>query len=202
MADDVGTTQTEGAPEAEAAPEAKAAEPAEAPKPLPGGDLKSLLEGEIPGAVLEHTAYENQEDEVTFVLRADVLPRAATYLRDHPAARFALLTDLTAAHYPGEDAPLQVLYHLYSFDHNRRLRLKVRVREDQKVPTVTGIWSSANWMEREVFDLFGIAFEGHPDLRRILLPDDWGSHPLRKDYPLEGRGERVYTKPRRKEIGE
>jgi NADH-quinone oxidoreductase subunit C len=78
----------------------------------------------------------------------------------------------------------------------------VKAAEGEEVPTVTGVWSGANWMEREVYDLFGVRFKGHPDLRRILLPEDWGSHPLRKDYPLEGRGERVYTKPRRKEYGE
>ncbi|MDA1000954.1 MAG: NADH-quinone oxidoreductase subunit C, partial [bacterium] len=137
-----------------------------------------------------------------FTLRLDALMDVAGYLRSHPAARFSLLTDLTAAHYPDEEEPLQVVYHLYSLDHNRRLRLKVKVRQGAEVPTVSEIWGSADWMEREVFDLFGIRFSGHPDLRRIMLPEDWGSHPFLKDYPLEGRRERVYTKPVRKEIGE
>ena len=193
MADDAQTTENgDGAPGAEAPQAAKAP---------PGQDLRELADREFPGAILEQSAFKDLEDEVTFVLGLDSLTKVATFLRDHPASRFALLTDLTATHYPEDERPLQVLYHLYSFDHNRRLRLKVKVREGEVVPSVTGIWSSANWMEREVWDLFGIRFQDHPDLRRILLPADWGSHPLRKDYPLEGRGERVYQKPRRKEIG-
>ena len=181
------------------APDSGAAEAAKSP---PGEDLKELLEAALPGAVLERSAYRDEEDEATFALEADVLVRAAERLRDHPDARFALLTDMTAAHYPEAERPFEALYHLYSFEHNRRLRLRVRLREGQAVPTVSGVWSSADWMEREVYDLFGIGFEGHPDLRRILLPDDWGGHPMRKDYPLEGRGERIYEKPARKEIGE
>ncbi len=168
----------------------------------PGEGLRELIESEFPGAVLERSAYRDEEDEATFVIGVGLLTRVAAHLRDHPDARFALLTDLTAAHYPEAEYPLEMLYHLYTFEHNRRLRLKVRIKEGQAVPTVSGIWKSADWMEREVYDLFGIAFQGHPDLRRILLPDDWGSHPMRKDYPLEGRGERIYTKPTRKEIGD
>ncbi|MEK6710545.1 MAG: NADH-quinone oxidoreductase subunit C [Nitrospinota bacterium] len=168
----------------------------------PGRDLRELVDRELPGAVQEQTAYKDLADEVTFVLRPDALVPAATLLRDHPSSRFRLLSDLTAAHFPDDERPFHVIYHLYSFDHNRRLRLKVKVREGEEVPTVTPVWGGANWMEREAFDMFGVRFKDHPDLRRILLPADWGSHPFRKDYPLEGRGERVYTKPRRKEYGE
>ncbi|MEE9241274.1 MAG: NADH-quinone oxidoreductase subunit C, partial [bacterium] len=103
---------------------------------------------------------------------------------------------------PENEDPFQVVFQLISVDHARLLRLKVKIKDGQEVPSVVGVWSSANWLEREVYDLFGISFSGHPDLRRILLPENWGSHPLRKDYPLEGRGERVYSKPTRKEIGE
>ena len=139
---------------------------------------------------------------MTVVRKDDALGRVASDLRDHQGASFKILTDLTAAHYPGEETPFQVVYQLVSVDHCRLLRLKVKVREDQEVPTVSEVWSSANWMEREVYDLFGVRFKDHPDLRRIFLPDDWGSYPFRKDYPLEGRGERVYSKPTRKEIGD
>lgn len=196
MPDEVveNSEETNGAPDSE-----ESAEEAKAP---PGEDLKEVVESVFPGAVLEQSAYENDEDETTFVLGVDSIVAVATHLRDHGDALFKLLTDLTAAHYPEAENPFEMLYHLYSIEHNRRLRLKVRIKEGQSVPTVSGVWTSADWMEREVYDLFGIEFEDHPDLRRILLPDNWGSHPMRKDYPLEGRGERIYTKPTRKEIGD
>ena len=195
MADEAGTTESNGESAAET-------EAPEAPKTPPGMDLRNLVDAEFPGAILEQSAYADREDEVTFVLKVDYLVRVCEYLRDHPAANFKILTDLTAAHYPENEEPFQVVFQLISVDHARLLRLKVKIKDDQDVPSVVGIWSSANWMEREVYDLFGISFSGHPDLRRILLPENWGSHPLRKDYPLEGRGERVYSKPTRKEIGE
>ncbi len=196
MPDEVveNSEETNGAPDS--------GETAEEVKTPPGEDLKEVVESAFPGAVLEQSAYEDHEDETTFVLGVDSLVAVATHLRDHGDSLFKLLTDLTAAHYPEAENPFEMLYHLYSIEHNRRLRLKVRIKEGQAVPTVSGIWTSADWMEREVYDLFGIEFEDHPDLRRILLPDNWGSHPMRKDYPLEGRGERVYTKPTRKEIGD
>lgn len=196
MPDEVveNSEETNGAPDS--------GETAEEVKTPPGEDLKEVVESAFPGSVLEQSAYEDHEDETTFVLGVDSLVAVAAHLRDHGDSLFKLLTDLTAAHYPEAENPFEMLYHLYSIEHNRRLRLKVRIKEGQAVPTVSGIWTSADWMEREVYDLFGIEFEDHPDLRRILLPDNWGSHPMRKDYPLEGRGERIYTKPTRKEIGD
>ncbi len=196
MPDEVveNSEETSGAPDS--------GETAEEVKTPPGEDLKEVVESAFPGAVLEQSAYEDDEDETTFVLGVDSLVAVATHLRDHGDSLFKLLTDLTAAHYPEAENPFEMLYQLYSIEHNRRLRLKVRIKEGQAVPTVSGVWTSADWMEREVYDLFGIEFEDHPDLRRILLPDNWGSHPMRKDYPLEGRGERIYTKPTRKEIGD
>ena len=198
MPDEVveNSEETNGAPESEESAEA------EEVKTPPGEDLKEVVESAFPGAVLEQSAYQDDEDEATFVVGFDAIVAVATHLRDHSDSHFELLTDLTATHYPEAENPFEVLYHLYSIEHNRRLRLKVRIKEGQAVPTVSGVWSSADWMEREVYDLFGIEFEDHPDLRRILLPDNWGSHPMRKDYPLEGRGERIYTKPTRKEIGD
>ncbi len=99
---------------------------------------------------------------------------------------FDYLSDLTCVHYPErEDAPFEIVYNLYSISANARVRLKVAANETDGVESVTGVWPTANWMEREVFDLFGVAFKNHPDLRRILLPPDWEGHPLRKDYPLE-----------------
>lgn len=188
----------------EAATEQNAQEPdaLEVPKMPPGQALRDLIDSEYPGAIIEVTAYEDREDQATFVLQEDALVKVAVFLRDHPDSSFEILTDLTAAHYPDDEKPFQVIYQLVSVDHGRFLRLKVKVREGQDVPTVSAVWSSANWMEREIYDLYGVCFKDHPDPRRIFLPEDWGSHPLRKDYPLEGRGERVYTKPKRKEVGD
>jgi NADH-quinone oxidoreductase subunit C len=110
------------------------------------------------------------------------------FLHDDDEALFDMCTDLTAIHWPeraGQEFDIVVL--LYSVAKNRRLRVKAAIAEGETCPTLTSIWEGANWMEREVFDMFGIRFEGHPDLRRILLPHDWPGYPLRKDYPVEYR---------------
>jgi NADH-quinone oxidoreductase subunit C len=89
-------------------------------------------------------------------------------------------------HFPErEDAPFEIIYQLYSLEANERVRLKVALKDGESIESVCSVWPTANWMEREVFDLFGVAFKNHPDLRRILLPEDWEGHPLRKEYPLE-----------------
>jgi NADH-quinone oxidoreductase subunit C len=128
--------------------------------------------------------------EATVELDPAQLVEVATWLRDDPAARFRLLADLSGTDYLKlDDRPerLCVDYHLYSFDHNTRLRLKVRVGVDHPhVPSVTGVWGTANWHEREVYDFFGVRFDGHPNLVRILMPEDWKGYPQRKDYPLGG----------------
>jgi NADH-quinone oxidoreductase subunit C len=107
-------------------------------------------------------------------------------LRDAPPLRFAVCLDLTAAdHYPREPR-FDLVYHLLSPERLLRLRLRVQVGgEAPAVPTVSGVWASTNWQEREVLDLFGITFTGHPDPRRLIMPDDWEGHPLRKDYPVQ-----------------
>ena len=129
----------------------------------------------------------------TAVVTREALPRVLAYCRDEPALAFAMLTDLTAvdySKYPGrEDGPrFEVVYHLYSIGHNHRVRLKVRVDEDDAtVPTAVDLWPIANWFEREVWDMFGVRFSGHPDLRRLLLYEEFVGHPLRKDYPINRR---------------
>jgi NADH-quinone oxidoreductase subunit C len=106
-------------------------------------------------------------------------------LKDDPDTPFNYLSDLTCVHYPDhKEAPFEVVYNLYSIPKNERVRLKVWANGDG-VESVTSVWPSADWPEREVYDLFGVVFRNHPDLRRILLPPDWEGHPLRKDYPLE-----------------
>lgn len=109
------------------------------------------------------------------------------------ALRYNLLTDVTAVDYLGRDPRFVVVYNMYSIPNKDRLLVKAAVDEnDCVIDTVSGLWSSANWLEREVWDLFGITFANHPDLRRILMTDDWVGHPLRKDYPLQGPGREPY----------
>lgn len=108
------------------------------------------------------------------------------YLKRDSETSFNFLSDVTCVHFPDRsDAPFEMVYHLYSISANERVRLKVATDEETGVASVASVWPTANWMEREVFDLFGVPFGNHPDLRRILLPPDWEGHPLRKEYPLE-----------------
>jgi NADH-quinone oxidoreductase subunit C len=118
--------------------------------------------------------------------RAHLIP-VMTFLRDDPACDFDHLSTCFGTDYPDRPEPLEMTYCLYSWPTRQLLAVKVRTTADTPVPTVSGLWASANWNEREAYDLLGIRFEGHPDLTRILLPDDWEGHPLRRDYPLEGR---------------
>ena len=109
-------------------------------------------------------------------------------LRDDPELEFEMLTDLTAVDYLGEVPRFEVVYHLYSVAKNHRVRIKARVAEDApEIESAVSLWPSADWMEREVWDLYGIRFRNHPDLRRILLYEQFDGHPLRKDYPKEKR---------------
>ena len=125
--------------------------------------------------------------ETTVVIPSELLRHAAEYLSTEPSLRFSFLSDITTLDRFPIEPRFEVNYHLVSLDRRERLRLKVRVPgSNPAVPSVTTIWLTANWHERENFDLFGIRFEGHPDLRRILMPDEWEGYPLRKDYPVEG----------------
>lgn len=125
--------------------------------------------------------------ETTVVVPREHLQRAAEYLAGEPSLRFSFLSDITTVDRFPMEPRFEVNYHLLSLDRRERLRLKVRLAgSDAVVHSVTPIWPTANWHERENFDLLGIRFEGHPDLRRILMPDEWEGHPLRKDYPVEG----------------
>ena len=125
--------------------------------------------------------------EITLVLHRKHLLSVVEYLAAEPGLRFAFLSDITTVDRFPMEPRFEVNYHLLSFDLAKRLRLKVRLAgNDPVIASVIPVWPTANWHERENFDLFGIRFEGHPDLSRILLPDDWEGHPLRKDYPTEG----------------
>jgi NADH-quinone oxidoreductase subunit C len=131
----------------------------------------------------------------TMLVAAERLLEAARVLRSAPDALFDFCSDITATDWPSRPARFDVIVSLYSTRHRHRVRLKAHVAEGQAVPSLTPVWPAANWLEREVFDMFGIEFSGHPDLRRILMPDEWQGHPQRKDYPLEGPGELLLENP-------
>ena len=156
---------------------------------LPGASIVELPSGDMPTLGVD---------------RDHLVPLCRT-LRDHPALQFALLVEVTAADYLPATPRFEVVYHLACVGEAyasgpaappRRLRLKVRVSADEpRLPSIVSIYPAANWLEREVFDLFGLAFEGHPDLRRILMPDDWEGHPLRKDAPVQIRKDTASWSP-------
>jgi NADH-quinone oxidoreductase subunit C len=131
-------------------------------------------------------------DETTIHVRREALREVCRFLRDHPRISLNFLTDVTAVDMLRlrESPRFDVVALLYSLPNRVRLRLKAGCDDGEPVPSLVPLWNGANWLEREVFDMFGIVFEGHPNLRRMLLPDDWDEgHPLRKDYPLRGWGE-------------
>ena len=126
-------------------------------------------------------------DELTIHVERSLLREACVLLRDDPNCPFNFLSDVTCVDWYPSDPRFEVVYHLLSISKKERVRLKVRVDgESPVVESVTSVWPAANYFEREVFDLFGVRFTGHPYLRRLLMPEDWEGHPLRKDYPVEG----------------
>ncbi len=167
------------------APKAPIKKKEEGPKPVDASENKLVkkLKAKFPGAVIEPLEFLGQ---LAVRIEPSSIVSVCSFLRDDQDARFNYLSDLTCVHYPMRAAAqLEIIYNLFSISYNERVRLKVSLAEGQSVDSVTGVWLAANWMEREVFDLFGVSFNNHPDLRRILLPPDWEGHPLRKDYPLE-----------------
>ena len=128
----------------------------------------------------------------TIYVSRDELHAVALVLRERPELRCALLAELTAVDFWPREPRFEVVYILISLEHRTRFRVKVRLDgADAHLATVSGIWPSANWLEREVWDMFGIVFDGHPDPRRLLMPEDWEGYPLRKDYPVQ-----ITMKPR------
>ena len=127
--------------------------------------------------------------EVTLKLEKTDLSLVCRFLRDDPECGYDLLSDLSGADYPERDKRFQIAYHLTSTRRHERLRLIVSVADGETLPSVIEVWPGVDWFEREVFDLFGVEFDGHPNLVRILMPDDWVGYPLRKDYPLPGYSE-------------
>jgi NADH-quinone oxidoreductase subunit C len=138
----------------------------------------------VPGATYDAA---DSIDVPTIYVAADRLVPTCRALHDTPSLGFDFLADVVGVDYLPRDPRYEVVYQLVSIPNKLRLRLKVRVRDGGSVPSVQRIWPSAGWHEREVWDMFGIFIEDHPDLRRILMPEDWEGHPLRKDYPVQIR---------------
>jgi len=165
-------------------PKAPVKKKEEGPKPVDAAThpLVKQLREKFAGAVIEASEFLGQ---LSIRIAPTHIVEVCDALRRDGDRPFNYLSDLTCVHYPDrKEAPFEVVYNLYSIPANERVRLKVAV-DGEGVDSVTAVWPSADWPEREVYDLFGVKFHNHPDLRRILLPPDWEGHPLRKDYPLE-----------------
>jgi NADH-quinone oxidoreductase subunit C len=146
--------------------------------------LRRLLEA-LPDAVLETHA---RLGDATARVRAERIGEVMRFLHGTSGLEFDMLSDLTCVDYLGQEPRFELVYHLYSLPRNHRVRIKARVSESApEIDTISPVWIAANWMEREVWDLYGVRFRGHPDLRRILLYEEFEGHPLRKDYPKEKR---------------
>ena len=167
---------------AAAAPAAKpAAAPAKPAAPVPtpwDSTLVATLKGKY-GSGIEPLTYLGQN---YMVVDRSLIPELLQVLRNQE--QFDYCVDITAVHYPKREKQFEVLWVLYSFARNERIRVKTQIGEGETIPSSVPIWAGANWLEREVFDMFGIKFDGHPDMKRILLPDGWKGHPLRKDYGI------------------
>jgi NADH-quinone oxidoreductase subunit C len=163
-----------------AKPPAPAAKPPVKPEPWSSPLLDELLK-RFPGAISEPLIFRNQP---SIMVAKESLLAVGEFLKSEDGGGYTLLTDQTAVDYPKREKRFDVVYHLYSFHRNDRLRLKVLAGDGDKIPSVTSLWPTADWLEREVFDMFGVQYEGHPNLKRILLPDEWVGHPLRKDYDI------------------
>lgn len=158
--------------------------------------LLERLKEQFGDAVLE-THSDHGDD--TAVVTSSKIEAVARFLRDDPSTSMEMLSDLTGVDYLGVREPrFEVAYHFYSLSKNHRVRIRAPLDESNPtLPSVTGLWNSALWMEREAFDLYGIVFEGHPDLRRVLLYPEFEGHPLRKDYEMEDRQPRIPPRPGR-----
>ena len=151
-----------------------------------GSDQIDRINSKFKGVILDSHDFRGDQ---TITVQKNILIELFKFLRDDPELDFKFLMDLTAVDYLNrKDNRFEVVYHFYSLQHNNRLRVKVPVNEDDcTIDSVSSLWKTANWYEREVWDLYGIKFNGHPDMRRILLYEEFKGHPLRKDYPINKR---------------
>jgi NADH-quinone oxidoreductase subunit C len=143
---------------------------------------------------------EREIESLVLRVEPNQLVETMTQLRDGAGLEFTLMIDIAGVHYPNREKPLEVVYQLLSVKKNQRIRIKVSVGEETPVPSITSIWTCANWYEREAYDMLGIMFSNHPDLRRILNEYEFDGHPLRKDFPLSGKIEMKYDEKLRRVI--
>jgi len=160
-----------------------------------GQALASALENEI-------HSYDVVFDELTLNARADKIVTILTYLRDEANYKFVQLTDICGVDYPERSRRFDVVYHLLSLKYNIRIRIKVQADDEVPVPSVVQVYPVANWYEREVWDMYGVMFDGHPDLRRLLTDYGFQGHPQRKDFPLTGYVELRYSEEERRVVYE
>jgi NADH-quinone oxidoreductase subunit C len=151
------------------------------PDPLKEDPTLQAIESRFAGGIVEVT---NRLNEIGLILKPDALIDFCTALKKEFG--FERLSSVTAVDWWPKKPRFEVVYHVHSIRNNRRLRFKLRIDEGDEIESVTHIWTTANWYEREVFDLFGISFRNHPNLERVMMPADWEGHPLRKDYPVHG----------------
>ena len=163
------------------------------------GELAAHVELKQPDLIAGTTI---DRGELTLSVAPSDIPALVEFLTRDETCRFASLIDITAIDHPGDDRRFAVVYHFLSMYRNQRIRLKARVREEEIVPSITALHPSANWFEREVFDMFGILFSGHPDLRRILTDYGFRGHPLRKDFPTTGYTEVRYDEVQKRVVYE
>jgi len=141
--------------------------------------MVATLKRQFGSGIGEASTYLGQK---YMVVDRSLIPEILQVLRDQE--QFDYCVDITAVHYPSREKPFEVVWILYSFARNERIRVKTLIADGEALPSSVPIWATANWIEREVYDMFGIRFEGHPDLKRILLPEGWKGHPLRKEYGI------------------
>ncbi|MBF0454741.1 MAG: NADH-quinone oxidoreductase subunit C [Magnetococcales bacterium] len=150
-------------------------------------NLEKLVGEKFPSLTIE-----KELEALVLRVSPDQLIETMTQLRDGPGLDFTMMIDLAGVHYPDRKEPFEVVYQLLSVKKNHRIRIKVSVDEETPVPSIISVWGCADWFEREAYDMFGIRFSGHPDLRRLLSEYDFEGHPLRKDFPLSGKIEMRY----------
>jgi NADH-quinone oxidoreductase subunit C len=155
---------------------------------MSAAEMVAALAGHLPEVAIESTDAADHAVTPTIVVPVEHVLAVCGVLRTAPGLEFVAFSDVTAVDFfPHRQPRFDVVYHFVSPHRRARVRMKVRVHGDQSVPSISRIWAGAGWPERELFDLFGIVFDGHDDLRRLMMPEDWEGHPLRKDYPVQLR---------------